>query len=587
MADTTLNDVIGALREGNGNEQTQALLERVAAGNASIVERLTRSEAETQRRYQDEKSARENAEKDAENARNEAALAAKNEKKKAGGSGGVGGFFKDQKESVSKMGGGDFGLGLAIGATRLSGIGIGLAGLAGLTLDPKTITDIGENAQKAQQVLQNTSKAVNDWLKSIEVELPPLSVIATDGNKKISNSLDGILALQEGDTKTFIENSSDTAQVTAGLGKGLQKIAADGKGVSQAVAKGAVALGDTFPRAVASYTGQGVAFAGGALADKTGRIVGSTDDATRKKTQERILKGLTATEVDELDKMGYKVAKDGTLRNKGSFMNVDDVDKALKTVGAKTSANRVTSKAASVANMAGKVTGMVPKSVTDNLAKIAKVPGLSQALAAVGIYDVMMNPNLTEDQRYNQTVKVLAGLGGATLGGFVGALGGALGLGPLGALAGGLALGIYGGIAGEQLAEPLAQALLGLPIDLPAGIEKLSNLTQSVANSNIVGGVKGAYNSASNLVGGVADFFKPDPNRRERYQQRMSAGRKTMGEDIASGQAQYAAASGASGSPMVISDTSQKITNVGGATAYQSGNGLSSGDPFTSGTSNL
>ena len=89
------------------------------------------------------------------------------------------------------------------------------------------------------------------------------------------------------------------------------------------------------------------------------------------------------------------------------------------------------------------------------------------------------------------------------------------------------------------------------------------------------------------IFGGVADFFKPDPNRRERYQQRMSAGRKTMGEDIASGQAQYAAASGASGSPMVISDTSQKITNVGGATAYQSGNGLSSGDPFTSGTSNL
>ena len=584
MADTTLNDVIGALREGNGNEQTQALLERVAAGNASIVERLTRSEAETQRRYQEEKSARENAEKDAENARNEAALAAKNDKKKADGKGGIGGFFKDQKESVSKMGGGDFGLGLAIGATRLSGIGLGLAALGGLTLDPDTITDIGENAKKAKQVLENTAKTVNDWLKTIEVELPPLSVIATDGNKKISNALDGMLALQEGDTKTFIENSSDTAQVTAGLGKGLERIAEEGKGVSQAVAKGAVGLGDKIPRAAAGF-GKGVAMAGaGALADKTGEIVGSTDDATRKKTQARILKGLTATEVDELDKMGYKVAKDGTLRNKGSFMNVDDVDKALKTVGAKTSANRVTSKAASVANMAGKVTGMVPKSVTDNLAKIAKVPGLSQALAAVGVWDVMTDPNLTEEQRYNQTVKVLAGLGGATLGGFVGALGGMGLAGPLGALAGGLAAGVYGGIAGEQLAEPLAQALLGLPIDLPAGIEKLSKLTQSVANSNIVGGIKGAYNSASNFVGGVADFFKPDPNRRERYQQRMSAGRKTMGENIASGQAQYAAASGASGSPMVISDTSQRITNVGGPNAMVTG-GLTSIDAFASGTS--
>lgn len=584
MADTTLNDIIGALREGNGNEQTQALLERVAASNASIVERLTRSEVETQRRYQEEKSARENAEKDAENARNEAALAAKNNKQKADGKGGIGGFLKDRKDSVSKMGGGEFGMGVAVGAMRLGGIGAGLAALGSLTLDPETIEGIGENAKKAKIILENTARDVSKFLETIELELPPLSVVAEEGGKKISNALDGIIALQEGDTKTFVKNASDAAQITAAAGKGLERIAKDGKGIIGATSKVAVAADNVVTKAnkavVATAAapikmlGNQTTKAIGATADA---VVGQGDNSKRKATQAKILKGLTETQLNDLETNGFKVAKDGTLRNKGAFMNPTAVDDALRSIGATTSAQRVTRAVGSAADVVGSVTGKVPKSVTDNLSKIAKIPGLSQALAAVGVWGVMTDPNLTEEQRYNQTVKVLAGLGGATLGGFAGALLGS-GAGPLGALGGGIAAGIYGGIAGEQLAEPIAQALLGLPIDLPAGVEKISGFTQKGS---------AAFGRAGRFVGDLfgGSDVENIPNQPNNLSLPIDKPANYTGQKISEGQMMFSGGGYmGSGPPMVVSDTSQKITNVGGPNAMVTG-GLTSGDPIPSGTS--
>jgi len=598
MADTTLNDVISALREGNGNEQTQALLERVAASNASIVARLTKSEAETQRRYQEEKSARENAEKDAENARNEAALAAKNEKKKAGGgSGGVGGFFKDQKESVSKMGGGDFGLGLAIGAMRLSGIGVGLAGLAGLTLDDKTITDIGENASKAKRVLTNLSEDVNEFLGSMNIELPPMSDVAKQGGKKISNSLDAILAAQEGDMETFLDGAGDLAQTTSVIGITMSKYAKESKGLVAGTTK-LVEGANKAVRGTVNYTG-GVAVraagiplkgVGNIVATGTGmaadKIAGTGAPRVRGANQDKLIKGLSQTQLDDLKVQGFSVDSNGKMRNRqGRFVSRDKADELLKYVGSKTSGQRVTKTVGDVTKTVGdtasRVKGMVPGPAMSGLKWLkglaGKVPIVSKLLAAGSLYSILTDPETSQEEKFNATVKMLSGLGGASLGAMAGAAVGTFIGGPLGTFVGGLSGGAIGSLLGEEAAPMIAQALLGLPIKPPASLMKAYEYA------------KDPMSAVDDLGNAVSNFFTPDPatprvaGRMGRAKQ-IRAANQTMGEDIASGQAQYVAASGgASSTPMIVSSP-QTTNNIGGANAMVTG-GLSSGDPIPSGTS--
>lgn len=573
MADSTLNDVISSLRDGTGDKQTQALLERVAASNASIVERLDRSETETKRRFQEQQEASAEAAKDALNAKNEEALAAKNAKKQPAG-GRIGGFIKDQRDAVSKRGGGDFGLGLGLGLARFAGIGAALAAIGALTLDDGNIKNAGSNFAKMGQVLGTLGGQITGLFDMLGLKIPSLTELMTKGNDLVSNSLDGLIALQEGNYKEFLKSSDDLA-ITSAIGINTAKQLAKTDTISGRTAKGVGKVVD----GTKSIVGLGIDKAKPMIGDM-GRFAAST--GVGKKVldlgETAAIKGMIVTDKVKDVGRGIKDGAKGLVSGLGKDLMAGPgghsaTPKPPKPPGLLKQGLSLTGKASGWA-LSKSAAGFL--GVLKGIAK--RVPIVSSLLAGGSIISTLMDESLSKSEKSAAIFKLLMGLGGGALGAIAGAAAGSIVPG-LGTIIGGIGGGLAGTFFGEQIAQMLTDFVMddGKQPKIPSELKEMNKVVST--SGQMARGQRGGSGSE------VIDQTVPRVAGRMGRAQQLRAARQTTGEDIASGQAQYAAASGAGSPPMVVSDTSQKITNVGGATAYQSGNGLTSGDPIPSGTS--
>jgi hypothetical protein len=573
---TTLDDVITALKEQNDEKKTEDILNRMADQSASLAEQLAASEKANQERFEESEKQKRKSEEEARKARVEAAadaLNAENESKLTGkdkdpkSKSRLGGLMDNTKNRIAGAGGGSIGLGLgryAIGA------GLGIAGVGAFLS--------GENAQKAGEAVNNFITGVKGLVDKAGIEVPKLTDMYTKGNEILGKTLDGIIAIQEGDFESFKESVPALATSTAILTGTYRKMMGS-------LDKGVRGAGSVLGNAVKSV-GTGLSNAKNFV---TGRTPPVLDGNERMQRNARTTKSLTGAQKEALKAKGFKIDKAGNLMEGGKRIKADAADKALKGVGASTSTSKskiVDAAQKRVSQMAGSDNKAVAKAgklaqfigpkgakILGGMAKLGKrIPILGQLLGVGTLGMIAVNEDLTLAQKTKEMAKVFGGLGGATLGAIAGsAMGTALIPIPgLGTAIGGIGGGIFGSMFGEEIAEALAGAIMG---DAPT---PSSEMTKLVADTG--GTIKASGSSPSLPASGGS------PSSSSIGKGARGVG-KTTGNAISAGQTAYQSAqsSAGGGSTNVIAPQST-TNNIGGANAMVTG-GLTPVDPFTAGTS--
>lgn len=555
MAEATLNDVIVALQKQNEDllknmvDQNAALGEQLAASEKASQERFDESEKQRRKEAKEARQARIQASIDALNEKNEAELTGKNTKPKKGRLGGL-------MESTKKRVGG-------IGAARFAAGGV-VGGLAISTL-------IGsESFQKAGEIVNNFVTGAKNLLDETGIEFPKLTDMYTEGNRILSSTLDGILAIQEGDFAKFKDAVPNLATSTAILSSTFKNMMG---GLDKGIRNATAGVTNAFKSV------------GGGLTKAKNFVFGSTpkvpDGNERMAINRRTTSTLSKAQKAALEADGFKIDKSGNLMQGGKRIGADAADKALKSVGAATSTSKsrirdgAQKKIQGMANSdnslkkgAGKLAQYIgPKGakILGGLQQISKrIPVLGQLLGVGTLGMIAMDENLSRGEKAKEMAKVFAGLGGATLGAIAGsALGTALIPIPgIGTAIGGIGGGIFGSMFGEEIAEAIANAIMG---DAPKPSSDMQNLVKEMNGSPkqpSTGGVGSSLGSSSGV----------------------SAMPSTTGSALSSGQNAYQTAQ-----TQVVGNTNivapQSTTNnIGGSNAMVTG-GLTPVDPFSAGTS--
>lgn len=529
---TSLQDAIIALKEQN-KEQNESLLQQLIANDKAAQERF-------------------NAEQQSDkNEKNEEKLTGKDKDTTPKST--LGGMVSSGKEKLTKAGGGSLGLGLGRFAL----------GLGALTTGLMAFTD-GESFKKAGEFINKFTTKTSELLDNIGIEFPSLESIVTEGNRILGSSLDGLNAILDGDFEAFKESVPGLASATSilvGTYRGMMGgLSAGVSSATKGVVNAAKSIGGGISNAVKGV-GSGLTSAKNFLTD-------NPDGAERMNRNAETGKSLTDKQKDKLAKEGFKVDKAGNMRDaKGKFVKADKADELLKSVGAKTSKKMGTKGLGENAYKAG---GNILKSIGPKGAKILggltalgkKIPVLGHLLGAGTLTMIAANDELSMAQKVTEATKVLAGLGGGTLGAIAGA--GLLGTvgGPFGAIAGGIGGGIVGSLFAEEVAGAIASAIFGETPTVPENVSAFAEATQG--SSSPQGMASGA--AASPQYG------------------RMKRAEKFQAQRMAEGQAQVAAASNAGGGNTNVVAPQTTTNNIGGANAMITG-GLTPVDPFAAGTS--
>lgn len=528
---TSLQDAIIALKEQN-KEQNESLLQQLIANERAAQERF-------------------NAEQQSDkNEKNEEELTGKD--KDTAPKRTLGGMVTSGKEKLTKAGGGSLGLGLGRFAL----------GLGTLTTGLMAFTD-SENFQKAGEFINKFTTKTSELLDNIGIEFPSLEDVVTRGNSIINSSLDGLNAIIDGDFKAFKESVPGLASATSilvgtyrgmmgGLSAGLSSATS---GITNAV------------KGIGSGISSAVKGVGSSLTSAKNFLTDNPDGTERMNRNAETGKSLTDKQKAQLAEKGYKVDKAGNMKDaKGKFVKADKADELLKSVGAKTS-KRVTTKGLgengmTAAKNIGKSLGTRGAKILGGLTALGKkIPVLGQLLGAGTLAMIATNDELSMGQKITEATKVLAGLGGGTLGAIAGA--GLLGTvgGPFGAIAGGIGGGILGSLFAEEVAGAIASAIFGETPTVPENVSAFAKKAQGSSSP------QGALSGSS-----------PSPSGRMKRAQQFQAQR------MAEGQAQVAAAASAGGGNTNVVAPQTTTNNIGGANAMITG-GLTPVDPFAAGTS--
>jgi len=530
---TSLQDAIVALKEQN-KEQNESLLQQLIANEKAAQERF-QSEQQSEKSKEDEEK-----------------LTGKDKDTTPKST--LGGMVSSGKEKLTNAGGGSMGLGMARFAL----------GMGALTTGLIAFTD-SENFKKAGEFINNFTTKTSELLDNIGIEFPSLESIVDKGNKILGSSLDGLNAILEGDFEAFKESVPGLASATSilvgtykGMMGGLRTgLSSATSGITNAV-KG---IGGGISSAV-----KGV---GSSFTSAKNFLTDNPDGTERMNRNAETGKSLTDKQKTQLAEKGYKVDKAGNMKDaKGKFVKADKADELLKGVGAKTSKSLTRKGLGQNAKAAG---GNIMKSIGPRGAKILggltalgkKIPVLGQLLGAGTLAMIATNEELSTGQKVTEATKVLAGLGGGTLGAIAGA--GLLGTvgGPFGAIAGGIGGGIIGSLFAEEVAGAIASAIFGETPTLP---ENVSAFADQVNGSSSPQGSSSGSSASSPQYG------------------RMKRAQQFQAQRISEGNAQVAAASGSGGGNTNVVAPQSTTNNIGGANAMVTG-GLTPVDPFAMGTS--
>ena len=299
-----------------------------------------------------------------------------------------------------------------------------LGGVAGAFATPENIQafkDIGESlGERKDQVVEA--------LKNLGIALPSLDQVFSTISDTSNSILKGINSIISGDVDEMKENSSGIAAAT-GIGIG----------------------------AVGSRIGINAM-------NNTNTTTSNLSRSERRVLNNRTASRLSSRQLSKLAKSGITFANGAMLKN-GLAMSADNMDDALRSVGAPTSGQQ----------------GRLAKALSryKNFAKAMKIPILGSLIAAGGLGLVLANDEISEEEKKKQIAGILGSVGGGFLGTALGSLLGTaiapgIGTGVLGLLGG-----VLGAFSGDYLAQNLAEYLMGETSD----IEKLAKDIQSASGS--------------------------------------------------------------------------------------------------------